>query len=284
MPQRIGRLTFVLIVLAMAGGTGVSAAELQPQTVAGFERYVRATELQTGATEPFLHLDRLAAGDRRTALETVRRGGLFIESRTTRDAGRSIDVPGGMIHHWLGVVFVPGATVDEAVALLSDYDRHADIYGPNVARSKLLSRQGDVFRVALRFRMAKVLTVVVDSEHEARFMRMSADRAQSWIQSRRIAEVDNPDTPDEREKPVGNDGGYLWRLNTYWRVLERDGGTYVQCEAISLTRTIPSGLAWLVGPFVSSIPRESLTFTLETTRRALTRARASRLTSHIPQS
>ena len=69
--------------------------------------------------------------------------------------------------------------------------------------------------------------------------------------------------------PEGNDGGYLWRLNTYWRFLERDGGTYVQCESITLTRSIPFGLHWLIGPFLTSIPRESLTFVLETTRKAL---------------
>jgi hypothetical protein len=79
--------------------------------------------------------------------------------------------------------------------------------------------------------------------------------------------------PGEREKPAGRDSGYLWRLNTYWRFLERDGGTYVQCESISLTRGIPLGLAWLIGPFVNSIPRESLEFTLDTTRRALAQRR-----------
>jgi hypothetical protein len=115
---------------------------------------------------------------------------------------------------------------------------------------------------------------VVNSEHEARFSSPAPDRAESRIYSTRIAEVESPDTPSEREKPVGRDGGYLWRLNTYWRFLERDGGTYIQCEAISLTRGIPFGLGWVVGPFVTSIPRESLTFTLETTRKALARGPA----------
>ena len=75
--------------------------------------------------------------------------------------------------------------------------------------------------------------------------------------------------PGEREKPVGRDGGYLWRLNTYWRFLERDGGTYIQCESVTLTRDVPFGFGWLIGPFVNSIPRESLTFTMERTRAAL---------------
>jgi hypothetical protein len=58
-------------------------------------------------------------------------------------------------------------------------------------------------------------------------------------------------------------------MNTYWRFEEKDGGTYVESESISLTRDIPTGLGLLVGPFVNSIPRESLTFTLATTRSAV---------------
>jgi hypothetical protein len=173
-----------------------------------------------------------------------------------------------MIHHWVGTAFIPGATVDQALATLQDYDRHERIYAPTVARSKLLSKDGQRFRFFLRFRMKKVITVVVNSEHEAFFNR-GADRAEGWIHSTRIAEVENPDEPGEREKPVGQDGGYLWRLNTYWRLLARDGGLYLQCESVSLTRGIPAGFGWIVGPFVTSIPRESLTFTLETTRRQL---------------
>src|SRR5205085_2467415 len=79
--------------------------------------------------------------------------------------------------------------------------------------------------------------------------------------STRIAEVENADKPDGPEKPVGNDDGYLWRLNSYWRFYEHDGGVYIQLEAISLTRDIPTGLGWVVSPFVTSIPKESLAFT-----------------------
>jgi hypothetical protein len=42
----------------------------------------------------------------------------------------------------------------------------------------------------------------------------------------------------------------------------RAEGTYEQCESISLTRGIPFGLGWIVGPFVNSIPRETLELTL----------------------
>jgi hypothetical protein len=247
------------------------AAELQPRTIAAFDRYIRATEAQMVA-EPFLRIDALPDDPRRQALAEVRRGQLYIERMSTREGDGEIDVPGGMIHHWLGTVFVPGAAVDEAVALLQDYDRHADVYSPAIQRSKLVSRDGDVFQVYLRFYMKKVITVVVDTQHEARFTRPAPDRVHSRIYSLRIAQVEHPGTNRERELPVGDDGGYLWRLYTYWRFLERDGGTYVQCEAISLTRGIPRLLGWLVGPFVTSIPRESLAFTLETTRDTLGRA------------
>lgn len=251
--------------------TPVVAADLQPHTVAAFDRYVGVTEAHMSRDGPFLWIDTLPDAQRRLGLDKLGLGELLIERLATRGEGNRIVVPDGLIHHWVGLVFVPRATVDQSLALLQDYDRHADIYRPAVARSKLRAREGDVFHVYLRFFMKKVLTVVVNSDHEARFTRLGLNRAQSRIYSTRIAEVDEPDTPREREKPVGHDGGYLWRLYTYWRFLERDGGVYVQCESISLTRGIPIGLGWLVGPFVTSIPRESLVFTLETTRTTLAR-------------
>jgi hypothetical protein len=252
----------------MACGVSLAAAELQPRTIAAFDRYVLATEAQL-KTEPFLRIDRLTAQRRAETLATLRGGGLSIETAQSRDGNREIDVPDGLIHHWVGTAFVPGATVEQALRILQDYDRHERIYAPVIARSKLLSREGDRFHFFLRFRMKKVITVVVNSEHDGRFTRSSPERAEGWIRSTRIAEVEQPDESGERERPVGDDGGYLWRLNTYWRLLARDGGLYVQCESVSLTRGIPTGFGWLVGPFVTSIPKESLTFTLETTRTQL---------------
>jgi hypothetical protein len=262
---------WVVAIVVMAAAVSLSAVELQPRTVAAFDRYVRATEDQL-RREPFLYVDTLPASKRSEALSLMRSGMLSIESKRTLEGDREIDIPGGMLHHWVGTALLPGITLDQALKLLQDYDQHQTIYQPTVARSKLISRDGDRFRFFLRFKMTKVITVVVNSEHEANFTR-SADRAEGWIHSTRIAEVENPDEPGERERPVGQDGGYMWRLNTYWRLLVRDGGLYVQCESVSLTRGIPTGFGWLVGPFVTSIPRESLTFTLDTTRKQLSTAK-----------
>ncbi|MBI3048619.1 MAG: hypothetical protein HYY76_09965 [Acidobacteria bacterium] len=248
-----------------------SAAELQPRTIAAFDRYVRITEARMASESAFLWVDALPPSQQSRRRSELQQGAVLIERLTIREGGKEIAIPEGLVHHWVGLVFVPGATVDSTLGLLQDYDRHAEIYRPAVARSRLLARDGDLFRMELRFVMKKIITVVVNSEHEARFDRDRPDRARSRIYSTRIAEVEAADTPREREKPVGRDGGYLWRLYTYWRVVERDGGTYVQCESISLTRDIPIGFGWLIGPFVTSIPRESLEFTLATTRRTLAR-------------
>jgi hypothetical protein len=248
-------------------------AELKPATVAAFDRYVRQTETrmegELSNERRFLFIDSLDDNSRRLKLAELRMGGLVIDTVETRDGEKEIDIPDGLVHHWVGLVFIPGVTVNRAVELLQSYDKHAEIFKPAVARSAILDRAGDTFRVYLRFYMKKVIAVTLNTEHEARFDRPSPTRAYSRIVSTRIAEVEEPDTAAERERSVGKDGGFLWRLNSYWRFLERDGGVYVQCESISLTRGIPAGFGWLVGPFVTSIPRESLTFTLETTRKTL---------------
>lgn len=249
------------------------AADLQQKTVDAFDRYVRLSEARMDVEERgdtrFLYTDGLAPAEKAAAEHEARSTVPFMARMETREGGRRIEVPDGLVHHWVGVVFMPGVTVDQTVALMQAYDRHADIFAPVIVRSKLLARDGDRFRFYLRFYVKKVIGVTSDTEHEAVFGRPAPTRAFSRLHSTRIAEVDDAGTPTERERPVGTGHGFLWRLNTYWRFAERDGGTWVQCESITLTRDIPTGLGWLIGRFVTEIPRESLTFTLATARKAL---------------
>ena len=168
--------------IALEWSAVVAAAELRPETVTAFNRYVSVSEAQRAAASAFLWVDGDGPAERR-ALAEVRRSGFAIAQLTTRDGGRDLSIPDGLVHHWLGVVFVPGATVDQALALLQDYDRHGEIYRPAVARSRLVSRDGDTFKLFLRFFMKKGITVVMNSDHEAIFTRHGPMRAQSRIYS-----------------------------------------------------------------------------------------------------
>jgi hypothetical protein len=273
MTRPLARAAALTVACILGAGAVAPAAELKPATVAAFDRYVRVTESRMESElkdeRRFLFIDTSPEADRRRHAADLAAGKVAIERLRSREQGREIDAPDGMIHHWVGLIFVPGGSTAASVALLQDYNRHADIYTPAVQRSRVLEHDGDHFRVFLRFFMQKVLSVTIDSDHDARFTRVSPSRAHSRIVSTRVQEVENAGAPDERELPIGNDGGYLWRINSYWRFLERNGGVYVQCESVTLSRDVPFGLGWIVGPFVTSIPRESLTFTLETTRRVL---------------
>jgi hypothetical protein len=277
----VGRVAFFLfgVQLTLASGLWASgsadpaAPNLKTDTVAAFNKYVRLTEvrnndeLQRGTN--LLWIDGLQESERARAYEALKRGEVKMQKLDTPDNGVKIRCPSGMIHHWAGVVFIPRAKMPEVVRVLQDYDHHAQYYAPDVERSKIESRDEDHFVVFLRFRRHKVITVVLNTEHDVRYFRDSETREHSRSSAVRIAEVENAGKPNEREKPPGEDGGFLWRMETWWRMEERDGGVYLQSEVVSLTRDIPAGLGWLIGPFVTSIPKETLTFTLEATKRAV---------------
>src|SRR5438094_6525140 len=191
-------------------------------------------------------------------------------------SGSPLACPVGIIHHWTGVMFIAKAKLDEVLRMLEDYNKHSVYYGPDVERSKIESREGDHFRVFLRFRRHKVITVVLNTEHEVQYFHDAPRKAHSRSSAVRIAEVENAGKRDEREKTPGDGDGFLWRMETWWRMEEKDGGVYVQSEVASLTRDIPKGLGWMIRPFVTDIPKESLTFTLEATRKAVEAHHADR--------
>jgi hypothetical protein len=266
---RGGIKPFVLAAIVVIACLSASAEQLKPETVTAFNHYVELSERQM-SDAPFLQIDGLRPPQRDAEFARLRAGEVITDRLETRDHGQPIAVPGGLIHHWIGTVFIPSVTLAQTLAFLQDYDNQHKFYSPDVQQSKLLARHKDEFRMFLQLRKTKVVTVILNTEYDVKYTTLDPDRAISDSRSTRIAEVENAGTPNESEKPVGNDSGFLWRLNSYWRFLERDGGVYVQLEAISLTRDIPAGLGWLISPFVSSIPKESLAFTLTRTRDALT--------------
>ena len=260
-----------LIFFATIGGAH-EPPSFERKAAEAFAEYVRATEARNESElkrgDGLLWIDGLPEAQRKRDYAELARGEVLMEQRNAFERGE-FACPGGMIHHWEGVIFVAGARLDDVLRELEDYDRHSEYYAPDVVGSKIESHEGDHFKVFLRFRRQKVITAVLNSEHAITYFRDSATRAHSRSSATHIAEVENPGKKNEREKSRDEDNGFLWGMETWWRMEEKDGGVYVQSEAVSLTRDIPVGLGWMIGPFITGIPKETLTFTLEATRRAV---------------
>jgi hypothetical protein len=250
-------------------------SDVPGETAAAFDRYLRATDARVDAelADPvrFLWFDFAPDPRRREVATRLRDGQPLLERLTTTDRGAAIPMPGGIVHHWVGVVFVPGVSVADAVALMQDYDRHGDVFAPSVSRGRVIARDGDTIDFTMRFVVKKVITAVLQTEQQARFFRPAPDRAHSRIRATRIVEIENADTPREREKPPERDRGYMWRLASYWRFIERDGGTYIQCESLNLSRPLPAMVGWFFGRSAAAIPRDTLSFTLSAARKELLR-------------
>jgi hypothetical protein len=253
---------FVTVPLLMLSAFTVQA-EVTPTATAAFNSYVGSVESrlsqqhQSSANVLVLpmHTDDLL------------HGGLLVESVTPPNANPS----GALLHHWRGTAFVPGASAAGFERLMKNFDAYPQVYAPQVLRAAVLTRQGDHLTSSMRVRQKHVIAVVMDTIYDVTFARPDTQHGFSLSRSTHVAEIDSPGTPSEHPLDESHEHGFLWRLNTYWTWEERDGGLYIQIESISLTRSVPHGLAWAVQPFVQSIPRESLEFTLRSTASALRR-------------
>ena len=265
-------LGLVIAFLPAAGMRPDVLFSLRTTTVQAFGSYVGKTEAENVISlkqGPFLWVDGLPEKDRNAALTKLKNGDVEIRRLSSDSGGGNLGVPAGMIHDWEGVVFTPGVKIDDVLKVLQDYDHQSTYYAPDVEQSRIESHNGNQFRVFLRFRRHKVVTVVLDTEHTVTYFRDSPLKAHSRSSATRISQVEDPGGPKEKEKQPGNDDGYLWRMETWWRMEERDGGVYVQNQVVTLTRDIPTGLAWLIEPFITNIPKETLEFTLQATRKAV---------------
>ena len=235
-----------------------------------FNRY--AAKVEARLAEQHRSTEGFMAGKQVQA--RARNGEVVIERVAARDA---TDLPGALLHHWRGTAFVAGATATDFERLMKDFDAYPKYFAPQVVRARILSPYSgaipDKFTATMRVRQKHVITVVMDTSYEVSFGRLDPKHGYSISRSTRIDEISSPGTSKERVLPAAEEHGFLWRLNTYWSYEERDGGLYMQIESISLTRAIPTGLGWLIRPYIESVPRESLEFTLRAARKALEDAR-----------
>ncbi len=265
-------LFFMFLVLA-ALPSSLSAAELKQKTTDAFNKYVAATEqrfareLKPGGA--FLYIDALPPDDRSADYARLKNGEILIDKRDTKAPGVTKDVPDGMVHHWVALVFVPGVALAQVLPVVKDYDHRSELYKPEVIASRLVSHQDDDYKIFLRLYEKRFTTVVFNTDYDVHWGEVTPDEYYSNSISTRIAQVKDADHPDGPEYPPGTGSGYLWRLNTYWRFDEKDGGVYIQCEALSLTRDIPYGLGWLLKPLVTKVPRDALNRALGRTRQVV---------------
>lgn len=251
-------------VLILSAVPGLTTVDLQPHTIEAFNKYVRQTDQRFdsqihGAEFPWLDGNR----SRKSRLSA---GAAIAEP--ARGNGETA-VPDGMIYDWYGAIFIPDATLAKTIAVAQDYDSHARLYAPELQASKTLRRDGNEFDIYLRLLKTQIITVVLNTNHHVQYFPLDARRCYSVSHSTRIAEVNNPGESDETEMTPGHDHGFLWRLNSYWFFEERDGGVYVESEAVSLTRAVPAGFGWLINPIVRTLPRDSLANTLRSFRTAV---------------
>ena len=264
---RLGPSAAACWALLLAPGV-LRAAELKlsQETVRAWEDYVKTTESRMQARlagkVPFLWMDESPERRRR-----VRQGEILAAPAV--DSGRT-RVPQGLIHHWVGAVFIPNASLDRVFGVVHDYDHYRDYFEPTVIASKLLSRSDNQWKFSMRWlKKVLIVTAVIDAEYDSVEVRLDRNRCYGLSWSTRIQEIRNYGSTDERRLPPDAGSGYIWRVYSVARYEERDGGVCAELEALVLSRDVPAYLRWLVDPIVSRLSRNALLTSLEQTRRAV---------------
>ena len=245
----------------------VEPVQLNPQTLEAFDAYIlkaeREMEQSLHGNAPFLWSQQLPE-----RAQKVGRGQIVAQFWSGRGP---VKITRGLIHDWIAAAFIPNSNIREIFGLIQDYDNHKNIYKPEVIDSKLIRREDNDFQIYLRLLKKKIITVVLDTDHEVHYRRVDPSRWVCRSYTTRIAEVESAGSHNERILQPDTGYGFLWRLYSHWRFEESDAGGAIECRAISLTRDVPFGLGWAIEPIIQKLPKESLISTLEATRQALAR-------------
>jgi hypothetical protein len=270
MPKK--KLAVLLVLLHPAF---VRAADLKSETLQAWDVYVRQVQLRiqdrSRGHAPYLRVD-----ETQGLAERVRAGEIVVEP----EGGKSpVVAPRGLIHDWVGVVFVPNAKLDEVMGVLNEYERYKDFYRPMVTESKLLEEgpNRELVRLLMTQRAYSV-TAAVETDDEVHVVRLDDKRAYSLSASIRVQEIADYGKPTEHPLSQDRGPGYVWRTFTATRLEQRDGGTYVEMEMIALSRSIPWAFYWLMQPLTERLPRSTLIAMLRDTRDAVSNEMRNALT------
>ena len=268
---RRGKVSFAILLCVMvcrvAQAVPASFALLMPDTLAAWEAYLNPFEAilrnPVEATAPFLLVDE----DPRRKSEAAR-GKVAI---WPGKRGATVAVPHGLIHDWLGAVFVPRATLKDVWAVARNYEKFPDWYGPTIVQGRRLASlpEGDGEVSSIRYvRRVMFVTATLDVDFENRYVQMSPLRWYSVSRSIRMREKDESKNADGPSRPEQGDG-YVWRIYTFTRYEETDGGVYLEQESLALSRPIPASLHWLIDPVVRRLAKDLLEKSLTQTREAV---------------
>ncbi len=241
------------------------AVDLKPETAQAFDQYIASTEARLQprwSGQHFLWFDdspeiRLSLLAGAVVAQPIQGNGV-------------VALPGGLIQDWIGAVFVPNTTLKETLSVVQDYPQHVQIYKPDVTEVRVLAHSGNDYTVRTRVVKSKFfISDVVDIDNQIHFVTLDSKRVYSRSASQSVVEVSNAGKTNERELPAGHDRGLVWRVNGYWFFDESDGGVFITCESITLTRDIPFLLSKVLSPILHQLPEEALKTSLEQTRRAI---------------
>lgn len=251
-------------LLILATSLTSKGAELTSETLTAWDAYVQAQNARVAeysSAMPFLWSDR--SPDR---LRRLHQG----ETVVAPFGENPHRVPQGLIHHWIGAVFLPGARLDDVLSVVRDYGKYKDFYAPNVIESHVFRQTDTEDTFSLRMlNKAVVGKFALDTEFQGSFRRADDNRWYSVSSTTRVREVENYGTPNEHEGPTNIGRGLIWRLFSISRFEQRDGGVYVELEGVALSRDVPAGLRWLVDPIVRRTSRGSMQVSLEKTGEAV---------------
>jgi putative flippase GtrA len=249
-----------------------TAADLKPETLKAWKAAVEETERRISAElssdKGFLAMDFLNPQDAARERRAVLSGEIPVIQVTT---AKNIKVPDGMIHHWRGSIFIPGVPLDFILYRVKNPNLE-DTQQEDVLDSKVLERSPNGLKLYLKLQRSKIITAVYNTEHLIQYKSHGSGQESSRSVATKIAEIEFKSNNDEREKPEGHDRGFLWRMNSYWRYQRVDGGVIVECESMTLSRSVPFLLEYFVGPLIKNTARESMNRTLESMRMRMIRA------------
>jgi hypothetical protein len=271
------RAALLVLVALLRPAAPLLAADLKSATLTVYEQYVQAAEAQIArrraAGRP-LYIENLPASERARALAEIKRGEIHAAPVDVQDVnGKALDIPDGMVNHWVGTAFIPRATLDDTMGVMFNYERYRETYKPEIVESRLLSRGDGDLKVNLRLqKKTSWVSVTYDCDFDVHYRRADEGHAYSETRAVRIQQVENAGRPDEKKDPVGHDNGYLWGINTFWSVEQETDGVVIEWESITLSRQIPFLLRWVARPYIAHLARETVTDMLTNTRAVVARS------------